>query len=237
LKRKWCYSFHVTAIAVCVCSLPAAASPVLFSDLGTGTTAYNGNTGWMVSGGPDLPAEDQISVADEFTVAGAGSISVGQIDLAIANISGLDTFAASIWTDVNGSPGSEVSGAYWSESTPFQVWGCCGLVSVTGITGVTLTGGQSYFMVLTPLSTSGDSMNVSYWNNQGAIGDVQYSSDDGASWSDLGTDSTLSAFDVLDGPATASTPEPGLMPLLLLGIILAVPFELRRRGSQQKAAS
>jgi len=89
-----------------------------------------------------------------------------QIDLAVSNDEDtLDTFYASIWTENAGIPGTEVSGAYWSLSTSAIFGTCCALVSITGITGVNLTGGQEYFMILGPLSLSDSSFNVWDWNN------------------------------------------------------------------------
>jgi hypothetical protein len=84
------------------------------------------------------------------------------------------------------------------------------LVSITGISGVNLTGGQQYFMVLGPLSISDRSVNSWDQNNQGADGDVQQSTDGGATWTDRGN-VALGAFDVLG----SAVPEP--RPLLLLG--------------------
>jgi PEP-CTERM motif len=153
-----------------------------------------------------------------FTVAGSGSLSVGQVDLAVNNANGsLDTFYATIWTDNAGLPGGEVAGAYWSLSTSTTFGSCCGLVSVTGIDGVSLTGGQQYFMILGPLSLSDDSFNPWMVNNQNVAGLGLYSNNGGSTWVDDpgGESQLLGAFDVLG----SSAPEPGSLLLLGAGLI------------------
>jgi hypothetical protein len=55
--------------------------------------------------------------ADLFTVGGTGNQTVSEIDLGVTHESGLNTFSASIWTDVSGIPGSQVAGASWNLST------------------------------------------------------------------------------------------------------------------------
>ena len=61
-------------------------------------------------------------------------------------------------------PGSQVSGASWSGTT--AVSSCCSLVSIQNISGVTLLGRQSYFLVV----AAGIPLTSEYWmwNNQGA---------------------------------------------------------------------
>jgi hypothetical protein len=57
-----------------------------------------------------------------------------------------------MFTDNSGVPGDQVAGTNWEfqdTSTPGDV------VSITGISGVTLTGGDEYFLVLEPLATDG----------------------------------------------------------------------------------
>jgi PEP-CTERM motif len=208
------------ALALCVCSLPATGG-TLFSDLGSGGSIYSTSSQWTVAGSASPYGLSQ-TVANLFTVAGSGSLSVSQVDLAVGNISNtLDTFDASIWTDNAGLPGTQVTGAFWSLSTATNYGTCYSLVSATGITGVTLTGGQQYFMVLGPLSLSNASWNGWNWNNQSVSGLVV---ENGFS---VGTN-TLGAFDVLSG---TSTPEPST-PLLFgagfIGMLSAFRLKSRR---------
>jgi len=204
--------FSMLMLALCLCALPAMAG-TLFSDLGPAGSVYDCCDGWTVSGTGSIVGTSYTS-ANLFTVAGSGSLAVSQIDLAMGNFYGANTFYATIWTDNSGAPGSQVAGASWNPlSTTTSFGSCCGLVSITGITGVNLIGGQQYFMVLGPLSTSDNSLNAWNQNNQGVNGDVQYSTDGGATWNDMGSNTT-GAFDVL-----SATPEPGSLFLLGTGLI------------------
>jgi hypothetical protein len=116
----------------------------LFSDLvGGGATVYQCCAGLPVSG--TGPVGTSFTQANLFTSTASGSVS--QIDLAIGYAGGTNTFYASILTDNGGLPGTEL----WNQqnlSSSQTVGGCCGLVTITGITGLTLTAGQQYFVVL-----------------------------------------------------------------------------------------
>lgn len=195
-------------LAFCLCSLSATAG-VLFTDLGPAGNVYGG--GGFLVGGPGID-NNNYSAANEFTVAGIGVFSVGEIDLAVNNLGGAATFYASIWTDTAGSPGTQL--ASWSPlyaSTMPLGTNCCDLVSITGITGLIFTGGQKYFMVLGPLSFSQFSMNLWSGNNQGVNGLDLYSRD-GGPWNSNGPQ-PLGAFAIYDAP------EPGALLLLGTGLI------------------
>jgi hypothetical protein len=213
------------ALASCLFSAPGNASTVLFNDLGTGASVYNDDEGWAVqgSGAP----EGAITIADEFKTEETGGFSLSEIDLAMGNITSPNTFYVSIWTDVRHHPGTKISGAYWTTSTPYMAFTCCGVVSIDNITGVTLTGGQSYYLVLGPLNPSGDSSNEFALNNQNVDGNVENSVNGGVSWYDIGN-GTLGAFDVLGNPVV--TPEPALMPVLVLGLgLIGFRFALAKQ--------
>lgn len=223
-------SILMLLLALCMCGLPAMAGE-LFTDLGPPASAY-GSGGWTLGGSiaPGIGGSSY-TAANQFTVAGSGSFSVTQIDLAVGNVGDtLDTFYASIWTDDAGLPGAEVTGAYWSLFTTAPSTSCCSLVSETGITGVNLIGGQQYFMILGPLSLSDASWNVWLQNTQSVTGLDLYSNDGGSTWSSNGSDAMLGAFDIIGG-ATSSTPEP--CTLLLFGTGLIGLLGARRRRSNR----
>jgi len=211
MKKSPILAALIILLAGVVASIPANADSALYSNLGSGGSTYSIVSQWTVAGSASPYGFSQ-SVASLFTVAGSGSLSVSQVDLAVGNIrNAVDTFDASIWTNNAGHLGNQVTGAFWSLSAPTQYGTCCSLVSVNGIAGVTLTGGQQYFMLIEPLSPSDGSWNGWNWNNQGASGLVL---ENGFS---AGTN-TLGAFDVLSGSTTMATPEPSYFLFLASGL-------------------
>jgi len=188
-----------------------------------GGYVYDAVIGWAAAGSGSNVLSRSSTAVNLFTVAGSGSLSVSEIDLAVGNVTPYaNTFFATIWTDSTGLPGIQVADAYWSTSTSATVGACCGLVSLTGITGVNLTGGDQYFMILGPLSVSDTSLNAWNDNNQGATGLVLYSNNGGSTWVSNGT-VTIGAFDVLSG----ATPEPTSFSLMLLET-LAIAIAARK---------
>lgn len=229
MQQKKLYSRMQLALAICMCSLPATAS-VLFTDLGTTGNIYNDSSGWTVAGSGFLGTSE--TAASMFTVAGSGSESVMEIDLAVAEVNAPNTFNAAIWTDVSNAPGAELDS--WNLSTTSSTGTCCSLVSITGITGLSLTGGQEYFLVLSPLSLTDDSWNAWDKNNQGVDGLFLSSTNGGSTWTGGGTINLLGAFDVLGDPSTV--PEPGSWLMLAAGIgMIAMRARYIRRRSRSQA--
>lgn len=225
----------IPLLAACACGLPAMAGSVLFSDLGASGTIYTTSSGNVVDGSTAGLTPSSIAVADLFTASGTGSFSVSEIDLAVAAFgsSSNHAFTASIWTDSAGLPGSQVAGALWSQTATDPFFACCSLLSITGISGVNLTGGQEYFMILAPPSLTGTSSIMWNANNQGATGLQLASVNGGAFGTTIGGSpigNQLSAFDVLSG---TSVPEPAS--LLLLGTGLLVMLGIARRRKSQRA--
>ena len=221
-------------------SAASAKGDVVFTDLGPAGNVYDGSKGFAVSGA----RYGNFTTANLFTASGEGNFAVSEIDLAVLVAADVNTFYASIWTDSigtpraedpvaywTGMPRAEVPGAYWSLSTNNFAASCCGLISITGITGVHLTGGQSYFLVLGPLSTADASFEVFAANTQGVSSLELFSTDGGSTWSSNGGE-FIGAFDVIG----AATPEPGYVLLVGIGVAGIMVARRRRSRSQERSA-
>lgn len=171
----------------------------LFSDLGTGSNVYQSSNGLPVSG-TGSPGGTSYTQANQFTAAVSGSIS--EIDVALGYVSGTNSFFVALYTASDGAPGTLVG--QWDNLTSSQNFGgCCGLVSITGISGVNLVAGTSYFLVIGP--TNLDSTTFEMWNlnSVGAVGldlyatsGCQNGTGNGCSWNSNGVQ-TIGAFDIL----------------------------------------
>jgi hypothetical protein len=230
VKKKSIYTWALLALAVCTVTIPANAS-VLYSDFGTVPASLYSPSNYLDINGSTsvigaISGDTSNSVADLFTVQGTGSIAVEEVDFAVSQVSGPGTFVASIWTDVGGVP--SVEKASWSLSTTNPAGTCCAIESVTGISGLALTGGTQYFMVLAPVSDTDASWNGWNENNQGVHGTSLESSNGGSTWTSLGT-TPFGAFDVLSDPPSV-VPEPVTWFTLAAGAALVLMFRryLRR---------
>lgn len=181
----------------------------IFDDFGPGFD-YDCCSGWTVAGPGS--GVGWFTAANEFTAGISGS--VGQIDIALGLVTGDGGATVSLWTDNAGLPGVQL-GAWGVTAT--EIFGeCCGVVTIAGITGVNLVGGQDYFLMVAP----GDADWIAWnFNTTGATGLGLYSNDGGASWISNGS-VTLGAFDILSGGA--GVPEPATMLLLASGLLLGV---------------
>ena len=177
-----------------------AMLPTFYNNLSSGGNPYQcGPTGWPVAGSMS-PWHTSYTQAAEFTSQATGSVS--QIDVAVSPVgSGTNSFFVALYTDSNNLPGTEI--AQFSNQVAV---GCPGLVSITGISGLELTAGTSYFLVVGPTNLSSNTYELWDLNNQSpgpamglhldATSGCTNGTGNGCNWNSLGTQ-ILAAFDVL----------------------------------------
>jgi hypothetical protein len=112
---------------------------VAYTNLQSGT--YNCCQGYKVSGASIGLVED----AQLFTSAVSGNVN--QIDVALGFGGGDNRATVSLWTDVGGAPGTDLSGLLPVSNQP--VFGTTTTILTTvAVSGVSLIAGQQYFVVI-----------------------------------------------------------------------------------------
>ena len=197
----------VIAVAAFFASAAAASADVIYSDLnfeGGGAPVADWSDYWQVC----------CAVFPAMSFTSASTASVTQIEVAlIGRQSTPQSVTASLWSETSGHLGSQI-GAWTINNIVLGD----GLYTISGITGVSLTAGSSYFLELR--MKSGSEVDWAYNSlYPTAMGTVC----DGNSGSCL-SNQTLGAFEVDGTPV----PEPASLLLLTTALLGSVPF-LRRR--------
>jgi PEP-CTERM motif-containing protein len=210
------------AILLLTLALPIASrAGTIYSNLGTGSS-YS-FTGYAIN------SSQQVAMA--FTVPAGPGFFLTEVDTAV-NYAGEGTNSAFVQLrgDSTGAPGVIIH--TWALAGPLPDIGLVTTIQssqiVSGISGITLSGGTQYWLVALP----GDSSTSAGWNSTvpDSTGITNASFDGGATWTAACSDCGRSAFAVFGDPvSTNGAPEPGTMLLLgtgLLGLLRSV----RRRA-------
>jgi hypothetical protein len=206
----------VWAAAAALLWSACAHAAVLYSDLGPGGT-YSQVTGRTVATSSSTLGAD-VDAMMQFTAGASGDVDT--IDIALSHITGAGDTALTLWTNEAGSVGIELGTWHILPASQYTTSNSA-LVTVSGISGINLTAGSTYWLGVV---AEGDSRN--FWNDNsiGVTGLVSVNSADFTG--------TLGAFDVRS--ADVGVPEPASWAMMLIGFGgLGLAARRRRRRLQR----
>lgn len=196
--------FLLILVLVLGVSSPQAAANTIFNNFGPNFD-YNCCVGGILTG-PTWGMGGWIVQANQFTAAVSGN--VWQINIALGYVDGTPNGAiVSLWTDSSGIPGTMLGS--WDITNLPHFGTCCVVNTITGISGISVTAGQSYFLMA---AAPGNAFDAWSWNTIGDVGMIDTSYDGGATWIQ-GLPHLRYAFEIV------SVPEPGTLLLLGTGLL------------------
>jgi hypothetical protein len=156
----------VALIGALISLTTASYAAVLYNNLSPSTPTYNCCGGWGITGS----GLGYFAPGMEFTALATGNVAQIALALQVQFELGNPAVDMSLWTASGGLPVTEL-GPVWTV-TPVPIFKSTSdtLTIISGITGVTLTSGDSYILIATPSGPKTyDSWN---WNNTGVTGTV-----------------------------------------------------------------
>jgi hypothetical protein len=191
----------------------------IFNDFGPGDS-FNTNTGWGVSTASSCCGLHNAAMAFTSPI----DADLAQIDIAIQHAQGSANSGTTLtlYTKVGNNLGSPIASWVLGALPAFGTAGAPGITTITGITGVHLTAGNSFFLLA---EAAGDDFNSWMTNDQSVFGITIIE--------DSALPRLLGAFRLLSEPTVI--PLPAALPLFAggLGVIALLAHRRKQRHAAQ----